>query len=179
VRTESAAPAHPKSGRVRFPDGRQPRRFSSLTAGEKVDHRVLDDARAKKATGADRFERLDRAATRAGEWTAVNSFTVLVGMRRSALAAERTAAQAELAALPADAPGRADLTARIESSRTLETSLNRGLQGQDGENAASARISTSPSAMLAGSRSWRETAPRSWVIGRAVVALATPSAGAR
>jgi len=45
VRPESAAPAHPKSGRVRFPDGRQPRRFSSLAfqgRDDAVRQRLLD-----------------------------------------------------------------------------------------------------------------------------------------
>lgn len=90
---------------------------------------LLDRDGTVLATGAERFARLERAASREGSWTAVNSFTVLVGMRRSALAAERTAAQAELDAMPADAPERAELSARIEASRALDTSLNRGLQG--------------------------------------------------
>lgn len=79
-------------------------------------------------TGAERMEALHRAATREGSWPAVNSLTFLVGARRSAMAAERTELQGQLAALPADAANRAELQGRIDGLSASDQALSRGMQ---------------------------------------------------
>ena len=96
-----------------------------LATGQLPD--LLDAHGEVLQNGADRLAALEHAAGREGSWSAVNSFTSLVGMRRSALAAERQAAEVELARLPADDPQRAALEAFVGDSRALDQALHRGL----------------------------------------------------
>ncbi|MCC7383640.1 MAG: hypothetical protein IT384_17500 [Deltaproteobacteria bacterium] len=96
-----------------------------LATGRLPDLR--DAAGQVVVSGEDRFAQLERAAVREGSWTAVNSFTFLVGMRRSAMAAERTAMLTQLDALPANDPGRAELSAAIDQSQQIDRQLRSGL----------------------------------------------------
>lgn len=78
--------------------------------------------------GADRIAELENAAIRRGSWTAVNTFTFLVRMRRSSMAAEREAAGRILTTIPETDPRHAQITAGIEQSRQLDADLGRSLQ---------------------------------------------------
>lgn len=76
-------------------------------------------------TGADRMARLDKSARVQGEWSAVNSFTFLMTMQRSALLAEAQAMRAQVAAMPADDVGRPALTRRAEATEGLAEEIRR------------------------------------------------------
>lgn len=119
---------------------------SYLATGRLADR--VDATGRVTETGEARLARLERSATREGSWTAVNSFTSLIGMRRSAMAAERQQAEADLSAMPADAPGRAELQQAIEGSRAADRTLGSGLQTMYGA-ATHARERTSQ-ALVAG-----------------------------
>ncbi len=97
-----------------------------LATGQLPD--LLDRDGNVLESGEARMQRLENQAIREGSWPAVNSFTFLIGMRRSAMAAERQAATEQLNAMPADAPERAELQAAIEQSSETDRQLGRGLQ---------------------------------------------------
>jgi hypothetical protein len=88
---------------------------------------LVDADGTVRKTGDQRFEELERAATQEGSWTAVNTLTYLVNMRRSAIASQRDAIQSRLDGMAADAPERADLEQTIRDADAFETSLRRGL----------------------------------------------------
>jgi len=96
-----------------------------LATGQLPDQ--LDDKGNVTKTGAERFAALEKAASRDGGWPAVNTFSFLVGMRRSAMAGERNALEGAKAGLPES--GRAELDAKIADSKTTDAALGRGLQG--------------------------------------------------
>ncbi|MEQ8273462.1 MAG: Fic family protein [Deltaproteobacteria bacterium] len=89
---------------------------------------LLNEDGSVAMRGADRLAELENAAIRRGSWTAVNTFTFLVRMRRSSMAAEREAAGRVLATIPESDPRHAQITAGIEQSRQLDTQLGRSLQ---------------------------------------------------
>lgn len=88
---------------------------------------LVDEQGAVVTTGEDRMRALEEAAVRRGSWTAVNSFTVLVTMRRSSMAAERDAATRLVETMPIDDPRRAEIEQGVEQSRELDTQLRRSL----------------------------------------------------
>ena len=88
---------------------------------------LLDEQGRVVMTGEQRLQKLDNAA-RNGSWTAVNSFTFLIGMRRSHLASEREALAAQRAAVPAGSPLATQLDAAIRGSGELDRELHGKLQ---------------------------------------------------
>jgi hypothetical protein len=88
-----------------------------LATGQLPD--LVDAQGQTLMSGADRMARLDRNARQQGEWTAVNSFTFLMTMQRSALLAEAQGMRAEITAMPADHVGRPALTRRAEETTQL------------------------------------------------------------
>lgn len=88
-----------------------------LATGQLAD--LVDAQGQTLMSGADRMARLDRSARQQGEWTAVNSFTFLMTMQRSALLAEAQGMRAEVAAMPADHVGRPALTRRADETTQL------------------------------------------------------------
>ncbi len=86
----------------------------------------LGENGAVLASGAERLETLDRAA-RGGDWTAANALTFLVGLRRAALSAERSALEAAFETFEPDDPDRFRLAQAISTYQEVETTLKRGL----------------------------------------------------
>lgn len=89
---------------------------------------LLDEHGAVIESGEQRLTELENAATQRGSWPAVNSFTFLIGMRRSALAAERNMLLQNAAALPEGSEGRLQAEAAAEQIRNVDMQFNRGLQ---------------------------------------------------
>lgn len=89
---------------------------------------LLDEHGEVIKSGEQRLTELENAATQRGSWPAVNSFTFLIGMRRSALAAERNMLLQNAALLPEGSAGRIQAEAAAEQIRNVDTQFNRGLQ---------------------------------------------------
>lgn len=88
---------------------------------------AVDESGAVTKTGAERFAKLENAATQRGSWTSVNSLTFLVQMRRASVNTRAAALATYRDTLPADDPMRAELDAAIDDAEALTKSLKAGL----------------------------------------------------
>lgn len=88
---------------------------------------LFDADGAIRLTGAARFEALEQEAMEEGSWPAVYVLTFLVNMRRSAIASQSEALQADLDEIPKDHPERAALEAMLRDAAEFEDALRRGL----------------------------------------------------